>query len=101
MLKHWVDQKEFKDVGFKGEEHVTCIRELVVKYFPKVMKVKNTVCKELVKSSELATVRNFTLLYDSIWGNLKKSKEEDVGSFMMYIEKLFVFSLIWSVGATL
>ena len=30
-----------------------------------------------------------------------KTKEEEAGSFMLYIEKLFVFSLIWSVGATL
>ena len=64
------------------------------------MKCKQTVCKELVPTSDSACVCNFTKLYDSIWGVMKKGPDEDTTNFIAYIEKIFVFALIWSVGAT-
>lgn len=66
-----------------------------------MIKTKQTSCKELIPTSELACVRNFTMLYDSVFANTKKADEEDLSNFLNYVEKIFVFSLIWSVGATL
>ena len=65
------------------------------------MKTKATVCKELVPTSESACIINFCKLYDSIWGSTTKAADDDTANFIAYIEKIFVFSLIWSVGATL
>lgn len=64
------------------------------------MKTKQTCCKELVPTSDSACVANFCKLYDSIWGSTKKGPDEDTANFIAYIEKIFVFALIWSIGAT-
>lgn len=74
---------------------------MVVKYIPKVLKTKQTTCKELIKTSESSCIQNFTKLYDSVWGTYVKAPEADTANFMAYIEKIFVFALIWSVGAPL
>lgn len=60
LLKKWIDKKEKEEVGIKGEEYREALQELVVKYIPKVLNTIKTVCKELVPSSELANIRNFT-----------------------------------------
>ena len=102
-IKHWVDAKEhvpFNEIGIKGEDYKQLLSEMVTKYLVKVMTTKNKVCKEMVKSSELACIRNFTRLYDFVFGQTKKAEDGDTGNFLAFIEKVFVFSLIWSVGAT-
>jgi dynein heavy chain len=65
------------------------------------MKIKATSCKEMVKTSELACIKNFTALFDSVMGQYKKGDEEDTEGFKAFIHRIFVFALIWSVGATL
>lgn len=65
------------------------------------MKTKATTCKELVPTSESACIMNFCKLYDSVWGTTKKAADGDTANFIAYIEKIFVFALIWSIGATL
>jgi len=101
MLAKWIDSKEKENVGIKGEDYKTHLQELVIKYIPKVMNTKKTICKELVKSSETGSIINFCKLYDSIWGNTVKAPDGDTTNFMSYIEKIFVFAIIWSIGATL
>jgi dynein heavy chain len=39
-------------------------------------------------------------LFDECTQSLQKGEEESREDFLNYIEKWFVFSLIWSVGAT-
>jgi len=39
-------------------------------------------------------------LYDALCSKVAKGEEEDEESFKLYLEKWFVFCLIWSVGAT-
>jgi len=101
MLAKWIDSKDKENVGIKGEDYKAHLQELVIKYIPKVMNTKKTVCKELVKSSETGSIINFCKLYDSIWGNTVKAPDGDTTNFMSYIEKIFVFAIIWSIGATL
>jgi dynein heavy chain len=86
--------------GKKGEDFRTQLRDLVEKYVPKVLKVKKTVCKELVVSSETACIICLTKLYDALCSKLTKNEEQSQEDFNLYVEKWFVFCLIWSIGAT-
>ena len=91
----WIQKK--KEMG---EDYQSHMKELVEKYMNKVLKVKKLHCSELVKSSETACVINMTLLFDALAGKLKKADDEDFEAFKNSLERWFVFSLIWSVGAT-
>mmetsp|Transcript_9247 Transcript_9247/g.8696 ORF Transcript_9247/g.8696 Transcript_9247/m.8696 type:complete len:154 (-) Transcript_9247:520-981(-) len=76
------------------------LEELVAKYVQKVLNVKKAQCKELVPTSISSCVFNLCRLFDALCKNLQKHEEEDIDSFKEYIEKWFVFCLIWSIGAT-
>lgn len=39
-------------------------------------------------------------LFDALCGKINKTDDEDPDAFYLYIEKWFVFCLIWSIGAT-
>ena len=82
------------------DEYREFLDELFNKYVPKVLKVKKTSCKELVATSETACVQNLCKLFDALCKNLKKSDDEEYEAFLLYVEKWFVFCLIWSIGAT-
>ncbi len=54
----------------------------------------------MVATSEVACIKSFCNLYDSLVLGFKQGEEENHADFLFYIEKWFVFCLIWSVGAT-
>ncbi len=67
----------------------------------RVLKVKRTQCKELVKTSEEACVINLCKLFDIYCSDLRKADDDLTGeAHNIYMEKWFIFCLIWSVGAT-
>jgi dynein heavy chain len=66
----------------------------------KVLTVKRTYCSEMVKTSEVACVKSFCILFDELATGFKQGEEENRGDFLFYIEKWFVFCIIWSIGAT-
>lgn len=88
----WIKQKP-EDI----RDH---LNEFVDKYLPRVLKVKRIQCKELVKTSETSCVINLCKLFDALSRNVRKSEEDEAEAFKVYLEKWFVFCLIWSVGAT-
>lgn len=93
-MQMWIEQKE-------GEELRELLKELRDKYLPEVLKVKRTKCSELVKTSESAAVINLCKLFDALCRNLRPADEqEEPEAHKLYLEKWFVFCLIWSVGAT-
>jgi dynein heavy chain len=96
LMEMWIldKQKTF------GEDYGTCLTEWVLKYLVKVLTVKRVHCLEMVVTSETACVRSFCNLFDSLVLTFKQSEEENRGDFLLYIEKWFVFCLIWSIGAT-
>jgi dynein heavy chain len=95
-LEVWIKSKE----KALGEEYGTQLKEWVSKYFTKLINIKRTACSEMVKTSEIACVKSFCNLYDALVTGIKKGEEESRGDFYFYIEKWFVFCLIWSIGAT-
>jgi dynein heavy chain len=86
--------------GKDGEDFRSLLSDLVEKYLPKVFKVKRTQCKELVKTSNSSCVIAMCHLFDALCKNLGKIEEEEAEASKLYIEKWFVFCLIWSVGVT-
>jgi len=101
-MREWIKKKKGK-----GKEATGMIQELlkgyVEKYVHKVLKVKKTSCKELCKTSETACVRNLCHLFDALCTKIimiQPGPEENQVEYYLYIEKWFVFCLIWSIGAT-
>jgi dynein heavy chain len=99
-LNCWIRSKEKAKIGIRGEDFKDLIQNLSTTYIYSVMKCKATVCKEMIKTSELACIINFTKLFDSVMGQYKKGEEEETEGFKGFISRIFVFALIWSVGAT-
>jgi len=95
-MREWMKKK-------KSNIH-ELLKGFVEKYVPKVLKVKKTTCKELCKTSETACVRNLCHLFDALCTKLLDFKtggeENNQAEQFLYIEKWFVFCLIWSIGAT-
>jgi len=83
-----------------GEDYATNLSEMISKYLVKILTVKRTYCQELVKTSETACIRSLCNLFDALATELKQGEEENRTDFLFYIEKWFVFCIIWSVGAT-
>lgn len=96
IVRSWLETK--KEQGAEFKEFLT---ETVFRYLEKVITTKEMSCKELVKSSTAACVRNMTTLYNSLEDQfLDKKKEMPREDYHAYVEKWFVFSMIWSIGST-
>jgi len=76
------------------------LKDWTAKYLHKVITVKRTSCNEKVKTSEIACIKHFCNLFDVLVSDFKKKEEQAMSDFMFYIEKWFVFCIIWSIGAT-
>jgi dynein heavy chain len=65
----------------------------------KVLTAKRLNCREMIASSESACARNACTLFDALQGEYDKVEmgKED---YLFYVEKWFVFAMIWSIGAT-
>lgn len=83
-----------------GEDYGQMLKDWVQKYMLKVLNIKRVYCREMVTTSEIACVKNFCNLYDILVTGFKQGEEENRGDFFFYIEKWFVFCIIWSIGAT-
>jgi dynein heavy chain len=94
MVTMWIKQKP-------GEEYRDLLNDLVDKYLHKVLKVKKAQCSELASTSESASVQNMLKLYDCLCGNMKKHDEnQPIEEYNAYVEKWFVFCIVWSIGAS-
>lgn len=91
----WIKKKDH--LGEPLQEFLT---ELVNKYIPKVLKVKKVHCTEIVKTSDSSCVISLCKLYDALCSNLTRGPEDDQDTWYTYVEKWFVFCLIWSLGVT-
>lgn len=88
---------------FKGdEENIHFHAELFEKWLPKVLKYKELNCSEPVKVAEFSSVIGLCCLYEAITTQEPSFKKEILqGDYNAVAEKVFVFALTWSVGASL
>lgn len=87
---------------FKADEDSKVFhRELFEKWLPKLLKFKELQCNEPVKVSEFCAVVSLCSLYDALCKLETGFKKETLGAdYNSIAEKLFVFALTWSVGAS-
>lgn len=96
----WVKGKANLGIAYIDKEYIENLQEIVYKYIPKIMKCKKENCVEMVKTSDVACVRNLCKLFDALCSKLEPGEDQDKDSYLVYVEKWFVFCLIWSIGAT-
>ena len=73
----------------------------VVRYIEAVLKHKSISCNELVTTSDIACIRNMVKLFDAMEHSYESAQSEMTREdYLPYVEKWFVFSIIWSIGAT-
>ena len=84
----------------RGEEFQEMLQAYVNKYCKPILDIKRTRCQEIVKTSPSACVLNMTRLFDALCSKLARGPEEENEAYKQYVEKWFVFCMIWSVGVT-
>jgi dynein heavy chain, axonemal len=93
LMESWIKKKDKEDLREK-------LKECVTAHLDKVMLVKKATCQELVPTSEAACIRNLCNLFDCLSPLFKYDPKEDREGWLNYVEKWFVFSMIWSVCVT-
>jgi dynein heavy chain len=74
-VESWLNKKFGTD-----EESKTFHKELFEKWIPKVLKFKDTNCKEPIKISEFSSVMNLCTLYDALAKVEQSFKKETIGA---------------------
>jgi dynein heavy chain len=90
-LTSWMQSK-------KEPETIQFLKEMFNKYVPKVLEVKRLNCKEPVTCMPINAIISLTHVFDSFATGADLDKNDD--AYWMFMEKWFVFSVIWSIGAT-
>ena len=76
----------------------TCVK----KYLEPILSYKRLHCQELIPIHELNGIISLTRLFDALWSSngLEQQMNESEALAGRLIEMIFVFSLIWSVAAS-
>ena len=102
FVASWLSNK------FPGEELAAANQmhsELFDKYVDKVLSYKAEHVNELVPISDFNAVKSLCVLYDTLSNDasnfmLVKAEEINDQQYKVYVEKWFVFCLVWSLGAS-
>ena len=99
FTESWILRK-FTGDGMEGEADLH--RNLINKWIPTASKFKDVQCKEPVGVDEFGGVVSLTILYDALRKKegLAVSREKLGETYDQVVEKLFLFALVWSIGAT-
>ncbi|XP_053341025.1 dynein axonemal heavy chain 2 [Clarias gariepinus] len=91
-VQSWLDKRQKVEVGH--------LKRLFATYIEKTISFRKTHCKELVPITELNGVVSLCRLYDSLASPENGLNPDDTEKYGRMIELWFVFSLIWSVCAS-
>ncbi|XP_072544049.1 dynein axonemal heavy chain 2 [Salminus brasiliensis] len=91
-VQSWIDKRQKTEV-----DH---LKRLFDRYIEKTISFKKTHCKELVPITELNGVISLCRLYDSLASPENGVNPADSENYGRMVELWFIFSLIWSVCAS-
>ncbi|MCI4377271.1 hypothetical protein PGIGA_G00201730 [Pangasianodon gigas] len=91
-VQSWIDKRQKVEV-----DH---LKRLFDRYIEKTISFRKTHCKELVPITELNGVISLCRLYDSLASPENGLNPDDSENYGRMIELWFIFSLIWSVCAS-
>ncbi|XP_071333968.1 dynein axonemal heavy chain 2 [Trachinotus anak] len=92
FVQSWLDKRHKAEV-----EH---LKHLFEKYMDSTLNFKKSNCKELIPITELNGVTSFCRLYDSLATSSNGVKTSDTENLGRMVELWFIFSLIWSICAS-
>lgn len=98
MEKKIIDEKQNRLKDVHQNEIETCVK----KYLEPILIYKRLNCQELISIHELNGIISLTRLFDTFWSSdsVQQQMNETDSFFGRLIEMIFVFSLIWSIGAS-
>jgi dynein heavy chain len=80
---------------------VKTVRSLLEKYVDKTTAFQKKNCKELVPTDILSSIITLCTLFDALATVENGVSPQEGESYILMIENWFLFSLIWSIGASL
>ncbi|XP_028992315.1 dynein axonemal heavy chain 2 isoform X2 [Betta splendens] len=92
FVQSWLDRRNKAEV-----EHLKCVIE---KYVESTLNFKKNNCKELIPITELNGVTSLCRLYDSLATSSNGVNISDTENLGRMVELWFIFSLIWSICAS-
>ncbi|XP_075307002.1 dynein axonemal heavy chain 2 [Odontesthes bonariensis] len=92
FVQSWLDKRHKAEV-----EH---LKPLLEKYLESTLNFKKTNCKELIPVTELNSVASLCRLYDSLATPKSGVNTSDTENLGRVVELWFIFSLIWSICAS-
>nr|XP_015801752.2 dynein axonemal heavy chain 2 [Nothobranchius furzeri] len=92
FVSSWLEKRHKAEV-----EH---LKTLFDKYIESTLSFKRTNCRELIPISDLNGVTSLCHLYDSLATSSSELGSSDMTELGKVVELWFVFSLIWSIGAS-
>eukprot|EP00795_Rhopilema_esculentum_P016694 gene16694-8141_t len=92
-VESWIAKRNDKDAA-------EILQKLFEKYVEKVLTFKRHNCSELVTTSELNAVSSLCMLFDSLATEENGVSKNDPDNYNRMMELWFIFSLIWSVCAS-
>ncbi|KAF3697610.1 Dynein heavy chain 2, axonemal Axonemal beta dynein heavy chain 2 Ciliary dynein heavy chain 2 [Channa argus] len=92
FVQSWLDRRHKAEVG-----HLKCLFE---KYIEHTLKFKKTNCKELISITDLNGITSLCRLYDSLATSSNGVNISDTENLGRMVELWFIFSLIWSICAS-
>ncbi|XP_078020536.1 dynein axonemal heavy chain 2 [Epinephelus lanceolatus] len=92
FVQSWLDKRHKAEV-----DH---LKHLFEKYIENTLNFKKSNCKELIPITELNGVTSLCRLYDSLATSSNGVNTSDTENFGRIVELWFIFSLIWSICAS-
>ncbi|KAJ3123528.1 Dynein heavy chain 2, axonemal [Physocladia obscura] len=93
FVESWIQSRSEK-------QSIETIKRLIEKYIPQILEFRKN-CEELVPVPEIAAIKSFCLLFDSLATTENGVDVSDQDTYSRMLELWFLFSVIWSLGGSL